>query len=404
MTLRVAQISKSDVFGGGASKVAAQINQLLNENGVFSVHLASWAGAGYSGSLKALYPGKGRVIRALHSIQKKMGFPELIPFELPYLMFQLRKHKIDTLHFHDLSSAISPVTVYILSRFYKVFWTIHDCSAFTGGCLYPMGCGRVGECGECPQIGQWPIDTLRDRTKFSRALKKRLYKGGSINFITPSDWMSGFAYGSGMLDSRPSVILNGVNVDLYEPGAGNEISRFDSIKSYSGIKILLSAGDLGDVRKGISEAIQVLNGVKHLDPLVVLVGNKNNALDEALSGFNRIYLGYVSNEALMAAALTAVDVFLFCSLADNLPLSMLESLACGTPVVGFSTGGMPEVVINGVNGFLSDGNIVALSAELERLALDEMKLKEMKSASRRLSLQYGFSGWIDKHIEMYKGS
>lgn len=69
---------------------------------------------------------------------------------------------------------------------------------------------------------------------------------------------------------------------------------------------------------------------------------------------NLIELGKIVDERLMAMAYSAADVFVIPSLEDNLPNTMIESLLCGTPVVGFPTGGICDVVENGKNGYLCE--------------------------------------------------
>ena len=64
-------------------------------------------------------------------------------------------------------------------------------------------------------------------------------------------------------------------------------------------------------------------------------------------------LGYVSSDRLKSIAFSAADLFVFPTRADNLPLILQESLACGTPIVSFKVGGVPDLVRPGITGYLA---------------------------------------------------
>ena len=393
--LKVCQISKADEFGGGASKVAAQLNTLLNKQGITSTHYVSWAGHGLNQMTKPLYKNFSWLIRRLHYLFKRFGFPEFFPFEY----FTIDKSK-DIYHFHDLSSAISPLTLYLLlKRNKKVIWTIHDCSPFTGGCLYPMGCEKYKQgCGGCPQIGQWPIDSKFDLTKLGYKIKQKLHSHKNLEIVCPSKWIAGFAEQSGMSINTPKVILNGVNRQVY-----NSLDKVPEITSYDGLKIILSAGDIADERKGISYSLQVLKQIKDLDPLLVVIGNVSKEFDAEISEYNRLYCGYISEPKKMAAHLASADLFLFCSLADNMPLSVLESLSCATPVFGFQTGGMPEVIKNKFNGYLSPVYDVNSLAKEIRLSVHDQKLEELSTNALLSSEEYDEALLVNRYVELYNG-
>lgn len=174
--MRICEVSKADSFGGGASRVAEELSQLLFSDGYSAEHWVSWTGKGYDHRRRPLYGSLERVIRKAHNATKAiLSMPELVPYELPIFYRNGRVEQFDLFHFHDISSAISPLTLLHLSRSKPVVWTMHDCSPVTGGCLYPMSCERYKlGCGSCPQLGTWPIDTRFDFTRALRSVKTRL--------------------------------------------------------------------------------------------------------------------------------------------------------------------------------------------------------------------------------------
>lgn len=402
--MRIAQVSKADSFGGGASRVAEELSQQLQQHGYFSHHWASWSGKGFDYQKRfSLYGRFEREIRGAHSLVKKAGFPELVPFELLTLLRKKRIDQYDIFHFHDISSAISPVTLGVLSKTKPVVWTIHDCSPFTGGCLYPIECNRFKSgCGQCPQIGQWPIDSRFDATRFMNGIKRRLHKQGKVIPITPSRWMSKLAFSSGMFSTPPHVVPNGVDVDLFRPLDKKQARTLLGIPLDRRI-VLLSAGNILDERKGTKFSLQALSLVKKLSPYLLVVGSIDENAKKLLEGFEYCSTGYISDQQKMALVYAAADIFLFPSLADNQPLAILETMACGTPIVGFETGGIPEMVEQNKSGFLVPQRDVGKLAIALELAFKDNRYVGWGVESRyKAEKEYCFEQFIKNHILVYE--
>ena len=114
-----------------------------------------------------------------------LGFPQLLPFEY-YLHLRWVRDSFDLFHFHDLIGAISYETMIALSRHKPVVFTVHDCSAFTGGCVYPEGCENYKmQCGQCPQLGVWPMVTTFDHTGHMLELRRRAASQRNIQYVFP---------------------------------------------------------------------------------------------------------------------------------------------------------------------------------------------------------------------------
>ncbi|APR66684.1 glycosyltransferase [Thalassolituus oleivorans] len=401
--MKILQVSKSDSFGGGASKVASQLTDLMNNLNHQVEHLASWSGYGYNSTRKSLYGRNEQSIRRLHYYTKKIGFPEYIPYEYPSLLSKVKEFNPDVIHFHDLSSAISPLTLSLLAESFNVVWTLHDCSPFTGGCLYPLSCEKYKQkCGSCPQSGNWPIDSVVDTTSIGLRLKKYVHSKSNITLISPSNWMADMAYNSKMIKNRPFVIPNAVDEIIYNPARKHDVPD-KGILDYDGLKVIISAGDLNDYRKGIAQAIEAVQLLEEYNPLIILVGSYSEEINSRLKGFNRVFTGYISEPVTLAAYFSAADIFLFSSLADNMPLSVLESLSCGTPIVGYKTGGVVDMVKHLKNGYLVDqGDIEGLVDGL-KLAMN-CDILESWSVESRLAVERSYTqgSLIQNHMNLYK--
>lgn len=345
--MRVAILSKADATGGGASRVAEHLAQEINSHPSHqAIHINTWRKELFDFTV----PLFGRLQNAyfkLRKFEKSTGYVEMLPIEYLRLRQILNKFKPDVVHFHDISSAFSPTTLKLLARKYPVFWTFHDVSPVTGGCLYPGDCDRFElGCGGCPQLGTWPIDTQKDKTAYISSKKVQLLDSGLITTIAPSSWMRNLV--SKKISRLPVVVYNGINQDIYksETEANTAQLRKNLNLSAELLTIAWTCSDFEDARKGVKEALAILNqlfeevGSKFQ---IVLIGNITQQIINLLPEVPLYIAGYVFEETEKAKLLQAADIFLYTSLEDNQPLSVLEALSVGCSIVGFNTGGIPEL-------------------------------------------------------------
>ncbi|TFI55182.1 glycosyltransferase [Mastigocladus laminosus UU774] len=403
--MKIAIISKSDRIGGGASRVAEDLANWLNDAGHPTDHFIAFNYKEPLSFQHKLY-GKGleiKLSKKIHKASSKLGLREILPVEY---WFNLNKilDNYDVVHFHDLFTAISPITLALTSRRKPTFFTVHDCSAFTGGCLYPMGCENfTSYCHKCPQLPQdgWK-NQLGDRTREVQAIKRWVAGKFNIRYIFPSHWMLKEAQQALKFKSSPVVIPNGLDLSVFP------VVKKAQVKTSLGIPenrkvVAISAHVLDDPRKGVKYAIAALQSVRDLSPFVIAVGLCNDELKQALEGLEYKDMGYISDPNLLAKAYSAADVMLFSTLADNLPLTVLEAMAASTPVVGFSTGGVPEMIQNGHNGILVEPtNQQALNQALRETLLSP-DLKVMGEQARRdVENKFSKTVFLEKHLQLYQ--
>jgi glycosyltransferase involved in cell wall biosynthesis len=409
--VKIAVLSKSDAAGGGASRVAADLCSGLSERGHDAVHFVAWSSTGFSAQRRPLYgpPLLRKIIGRAHRAVRQAGFPELVPFELVPVIARRLARRYDVVHVHDISSAISPLTVHYLARHAMTFWTLHDCSAFTGGCLYPVGCerytNRCGSDGGCPRLGEWPIDTRYDHTGLLQDVKAFVHGDERLRTVSPSDWMADQAYGSGKLSRRPTVISNGIDTTEFAPPANRAEARAQLGLPQDRAIVLLSAGWLDDERKGVRPAIAALHAIADVRPFVVLVGTLNDGVREALAGLDYAAPGFLGDAAALARWYGIADVFLSCSIGENQPLVILETMACGVPTVAYAAGGVPEIIADGVSGFLvAVGNAADLERALRRALVPDAAHSLGEAARRRAVERFSRTAFIDRHLDAYEGA
>lgn len=231
-----------------------------------------------------------------------------------------------------------------------VVWTLHDMNPFSGGEHYLEEYLGIDEFG-------FPIKRKRSNeeirvTKKNSAIKIQAFsKIDNLTIVAPSEWLAEEAGKSEVFKDKPVICIpNGLNSKIYAPRDKNYSRELLNIPK--GKKVILFVADsIEKYRKGfvfLKRAFEQL-----ADPNLVLcaIGDKNNELETI---DNILELGTIYDERLMSVAYSAADVFVIPSLMDNLPNTVLESLMCGTPVIGFPIGGIPDMIQDGINGFITE--------------------------------------------------
>ncbi|ARV58413.1 glycosyl transferase group 1 [Nostocales cyanobacterium HT-58-2] len=403
--MKVAIVSKSDRNGGGASRVAEDLATWLNDMGYPTDHFIAFNCKEPLSFQHNLYAEgrRYRLCRRIHQKTHEYGFPELFPVEY-WLNLSQVLNNYDVVHFHDLYTAISPLTLALTSRRKLTFFTVHDCSAFTGGCLYPMECEKfTTHCHQCPQLPAGiKKDKIPDRTREIQIIKRWIAAKFNIHYIFPSHWMAQQAQQALNFKISPTVIPNAIDLKHFTAKKKLDVKISLNIPENRKV-IIISAHVLSDARKGVKYAVAALQSVRDLSPFILVVGFCNDELKHALEGLEFREMGYISDPSFLAKVYSAGDIMLFCTLADNLPLTVLEAMAASTPVVGFSTGGVPEIIQTGRNGILVEPtNQQALNQAL-RQALLSVDLEVMGQQARKdVETNFSTGAFVERHLQLYQ--
>jgi glycosyltransferase involved in cell wall biosynthesis len=235
-----------------------------------------------------------------------------------------------------------------------IVWTLHDMWTFTGGCHYSRGCHNyLNHCHHCPYLAK-PDQYDISFTQFEK--KIALYNKTKMALISPSKWLDSLVKTAALTKNIFSkAIPNCVDTDLFK--SMNQKQARQAMQLPVEKKLLLFAGaNTQDPRKGFiyfREAVNLLND-KAEEKYEVLIFGKSNPASFALFPAKVHYLGKITKPGEMVAAYNAADAIVVPSLEDNLPNTIMEAMSCGTPVVGFRTGGIPEMIDHQRNGYLSE--------------------------------------------------
>ncbi len=282
-------------------------------------------------------------------------------------------------------------------------WTLHDMNPFTGGCHYDEGCGRhLVRCGECPLLGSHEETDLSNQIWTRKRDAYATLRPERLHIVTPSQWLASEARRSALFQGFPiSVIPYGLDVTIFSPGERSSARELFGIPK-DRLVILCVADSLKNPRKGLGPLLEALAGLEnHTDFLFTTLG-----LGVPLQGLamSHVSLGYVRDDRLVSLAYSAADVVVSPSLQDNLPNTILESMACGVPVVGFNVGGIPDMVRENITGNLvSVGDIAGLRDAIVGILRNPIRRAAMAANCRRVVLEeYSLEVQARRYINLYE--
>lgn len=252
----------------------------------------------------------------------------------------------DVIHLHWTAGFVDYKTLKKIEK--PVVWTLHDMNPFTGGCHYSSNCEKfINECRNCPQLEGTinPNSALADQN-----YKEQYLHGLSAVITAPSGWMGNLSSVSRLFRKFKTIhIPNSIDIEIFKPREKDFCRNVFDLPSDKRI-ILFISENTADLRKGFNLLVEALNLINRQDLHLCAIGENRQPTPhkQAIS-----YLGNMYDERLISLAYSAADVVILPSLEDNLPNVMLESLACGTPIIAFPTGGIKETITPGSNGLLA---------------------------------------------------
>lgn len=264
----------------------------------------------------------------------------------------------DLLNLHWVANFLAPHTMAEITRLGRpVIHTLHDMAAFTGGCHYSAGCNRYREeCSPCPQL----TDDILELPRWTLVQKRELLRMTRCAAVAPSRWLARCAAESGLYEAdRVYNIPNALETDLFRPTEKTSAKMLLGIDP--GIRtLLLGAENHREHRKGfdlllhawttLAEHPSIGRLLQRQQLRLLAFGKQTDAL--AAVGGPLLNCGEVHNDSRLALIYSAADLLLLPSREDNLPNILLEAMACGTPAIAFTVGGVPDVIEDGIDGRL----------------------------------------------------
>jgi len=292
-----------------------------------------------------------------------------------------------------------------------VVWRLSDMWPFTGGCHYAAACKRYENiCGCCPQLGS---KSEKDLSNIIYNYKRKWWKKNNTNQLTivsPSRWLASKAQKSLLFKDFSSVVIpTGVDTNIFKP-INREQSRKILNLPQQKLLILLGADKYFKAdRKGfglINESLNILlnkQSNSNDTPEVVIFGS-NQKLTDLNPSLKLHALGKFSNDFILPIIYSACDVFVCPSIEDNLPNTVIESMACGTPAVSFRVGGLPEIIDHELNGFLAEAfDLNDLAVGIQYVLDNFQDNRSLSKNARRKALnKFDIKNNIHSYLRLYK--
>ncbi len=287
-----------------------------------------------------------------------------------------------------------------------VVWTMHDLWPATGICHYARTCSSFRTvCHNCQLL---PLNGSADDLSHKIwKRKKQLYHASNIHFVTCSRWLEDQAKQSSLLTGqRISSIPNPIDTRVFCPSDRKE-ARLHAGLPADGRVLLFVSQKVTDERKGVGYFIDAVNRLADIHPdlakttSVAVLGANSEQVCQSLR-VKSYPLGYVSDDRMITSIYNSADVYVLPSLEDNLPNTIMESMACGVPSVAFRVGGIPEMIDHRRNGYLANFKDAADLAEGIRWVLLDADRDALRDAClKKVGHNYSQQSVAMKYIEVY---
>ena len=313
------------------------------------------------------------------------------------LIRRIEKINPDIIHLHDIVGWYLNINIlfkYLKQKNIPVVWTFHDCWAFTGRCIYfdAVGCDRWKTgCGNCPQLNYMPKTWWFDQSAWNYRRKKNLFTSlDKLTIVTPSDWLKELTEQSFFAGRNILVINNGIDLsDFYPRTNGGYFDKFKRLNK----KIVLGVAGTWSVRKGLDALIRLSNELPE-DYHVVVVGTDGDYGDRIST------IACTHNQSELAELYSVADVYVNPTIEENFPTVNLESLACGTPIVTYRTGGSPESVTELTGVVIEKGDYEALKAAV--ISVCKKGKDYYTSACLKVAKKYEMNARFNDYVDLYE--
>jgi glycosyltransferase involved in cell wall biosynthesis len=416
--LKVVHINTYD-GNGGAGRACLRLNNALLDQGVDSrvvVHYKFGKNpAVLTFNTTALQKAYTAAIIVLERLWAKRLLKPMkrTPFSFTWFGRSVIHHPdvkaADVIHLHWVNhSFLNPAHLAELAKLNKpIVWTFHDSNAFTGGCHVRYTCDHfVRQCGYCPLLKKADADDASHKIWLQ---KHEAYQQLKFSIIAPSSWMLNSVLMSSLMQDKPALqIPNTLETNIFKPTDKVQAKKQLGLPEDKFIFLTGFMPSRKDLHKGTSyllESLELLKermGVNAQQIELVVFGNRN-AKDVPDFSFKTSFLGTINDDAKLAMCYAAADAFLIPSLEDNLPYTVMESLSCGTPVVAFTTGGIPDMVQHLQNGYLAEYRSAKSFADGMEWAINHGDPKALQKQSRQTVMdKFAEPVIAQKHIQLYQ--
>ena len=413
--MRILHVSHAD-SGGGAARAAYRIHRALVDNGIDSRMRVLHVGSGDP----TVSSGRPRpvILRRVHDkvyqrllARSQRGWCTDNPILHTFgqtgagLVDELNNNDADILHLHWVAGMLSVADIGRLRK--PMVWTLHDMWAFCGGEHYApeesQARFRVGYRADNRPDGERGPD-LNRKTWMA---KRRAWANQHFTVVSPSHWLADCARDSALLGQHPvHVVANPLDTEFPWRPVPQQVARTAlGLPSESRLILMGADGGVRDPRKGgdlLRAAVARVVAQTQGDDVRLLIYGQHGSTNTETWPCPVHWLGPVRDDRVLALAYSAADVMVVPSRQDNLPNTAVEAQACGTPVVAFDIGGLPDIVEHGRTGWLAPAFDIERMAEGITWALAQRETGRLAEQAReRAVARFAYSVVAEEYAALY---
>lgn len=324
------------------------------------------------------------------------------PLATKRLIAQVEEFRPDVVHLHELHGYyvnISEFVKFLKEKKISVVWTFHCEFMYTGRCGHANECEKWKEtCYDCPQLSEYPRSLFFDFSQKMHDEKKALFQNFyNLIIVTPSSWLAKRVSQSFLKNKRIEVVYNGIDTDVFKPTDHEYLRGRHGLTSE---RIFLAvAPNLMSEIKGGSWIVELAKKFLRVDITFILIGIAD--VDQSWPD-NLIALPLLKDQRELAAYYSIADLTLLPSRKETFSLVTVESLACGTPVLGFDSGAPVEVAPKGYGHFVKYGDLDSLSRSLEEFLDGELVFHSKEACVEFSSSNYSKEKMFEGYMSLYE--
>jgi glycosyltransferase involved in cell wall biosynthesis len=346
--------------------------------------------------------------QGIPAIQHELGWED---FNFPGArkMLQLTPQRADIIHAHNLHANYFDLR-YLpgLSHAVPLIVHLHDAWLLSGHCAHSFECDRwIIGCGTCPDLTIYP-GIKRDATAWNWRRKKKIYARSRLYIATPCNWLMDKARKSMLMTGAQGcrVIPNGVDLAVFHPGEKQAARAELGIDQAAKVLLFAAHGIRDNIWKDyhtLRKAVALTDA--HLqEGGITFIALGEDAPPERIGTAEVCFVPPQQDPRRVACYYRAADIYVHAARADTFPNTILESLACGTPVIATAVGGIPEQIIEGVTGFLvAPGDSMAMAHKMAYLLNSpDVRLRMGQAAAEDAKARFNLDKQASKYIQWYQ--
>jgi glycosyltransferase involved in cell wall biosynthesis len=349
--LKVVMLNSSDSTGGAAIACNRLINALKCEHGSVEVTLLVLNKSSNDNWVTQIGNRINFILEKLFFLFLEKSKKERFAFSTARFGVDVSTHPLileaDIIHLHWINQGFLSLEGIqsLLQLNKKLFWTFHDMWPMTGGCHHSYQCNNYKEaCGNCVSYLRNPKPNDLSNEIFNK--KSTWLNRDKIKLVSPSIWMDKRISSSALFrENKRFQIPNTLDSQIFKPQ--------EKTRTTDSIKILFAAVSIENYFKGFSLFLETLNSLNHPEKeIIIIIAGKVSEENLKSLSFKYELLGIINSEHKMASVYNSVDLFVSTSMSESFSYTCLEAVFCGTPVIAYNTGEIPNFIKHKGNGYL----------------------------------------------------